>query len=780
MKRSAPLRLAPTSERSRFHFNVRKLLRTSAWFAVGAILTVLVYQVPAAHTVDVGWNDGFYVQGFADAANRWGVTTDDTGAERSYRWSQPASALIFPQIGLPARATLNWRAWRPPGSPPPRVRVLLNGTEELGVFAATGGWEQHSFEIGGGLLKPRDLFLSLVVEPPLERDGSLWGVQVDQASLTTARWPIIPYPAQALGGGLAALLAAIALHRRPRLLLVAVVAMQLLFLLSYRLQATPYPLRLLWPGLIGLWGAVAAGRYLESAALTHVERSGRSAERTWRYLPEVFALGLAAMWLVVFWWVGRSHVVLSVPGVEKDFRVFATRSEALVCPPGALLPDAHCVLRADGFYQLGYPFLLWLFRPLVDDNAFAAAQVVGLTSAVVLLYATYALGRALFGPPGGLLALLTVMLNRWTAEYTLLLGTDMPFAALWTLGLAVLVGARRSPRRALLAGALGGLAFMLRHPGLLLLPLGCAWLLWPLSANRAVTWRVDRQRLWLVAGFAGGFALASLPQLLVNLGDTGHLLYSQQAKNIWLAVYGNTDWGRWNEAANDVRLWDVIAHEPGRFVASWWGNLRAFWGTGAEDSAEFGRALALRLLSFPANLLALSGLLLWLVRGSPHERFLLVVSLLYTIGISVGFMLPRFSLPLVPIWALAATAAALAIWSHATVERSALRRVVAAAALLVMLLLAGSPSVGLRAVLEHQDPDAVAAVELIRRTLAPGERFVADLPPEDALGKYSAIAHLVVRDADPASDFKLSTTEGADDGAVVGRAGRYVLYRRSR
>lgn len=780
MKRSAPLRLAPTSERSRLHFNVRGLLRTSAWFVLGAILTVLVYQVPAAHTVDVGWNDGFYVQGFADAANRWGVTTDDTGAERSYRWSWPASALIFPQIGLPARATLNWRAWRPPGAPPPRVRVLLNGTEDLGVFTATGGWEQHSFAIGGGLLKPRDLFLSLVVEPPLEQDGSLWGVQVDQASLTTARWPIIPYPAQALGGALATLLAAIALHGRPRLLVVAVVAMQLLFLLGYRLQITPYPLRLLWPVFIGLWGAVAAGRYLESAAPSRLGHPDRLAERVRRYLPTVLALVLPAIWLVAFWWTGRSHVVLSAPGVEKDFRVFATRSEALLCPAGALLPDAHCVLRADGFYQLGYPFLLWLFRPLVAGNAFAAAQLVGLASAVVLLYATYGLGRALFGPPGGLLALLAVMLNRWTAEYTLLLGTDMPFAAIWTLGLAALLGARRSPRRALLAGALCGLAFMLRHPGLLLLPLGCAWLLLPLNANHPFTWRVDRPRRWLLAGFAAGFALASLPQMLVNLSDTGRLLYSQQAKNIWLAVYGNTDWGRWNEAANDVRLWDVVAHEPGRFVANWWGNLRAFWGTGAEDNTEFGRALALRLLSFPANLLALGGLLLWLVRGSRHERFLLVVSLLYTIGISVGFMLPRFTLPLVPISALAATAAALAIWSHATRARPALRRAAAAAGLLVVLLLAGSPSVGVRAVLDHQDPDAVAAVDLLRRALAPGERFAADLPPEDALGKYSAVAHLAARDDDPDPGVRLSTTDSADNGAVVGRAGRYVLYRRSR
>ena len=103
-----------------------------AWFVVGALLAALLYQVPARHVVTVGHNDEPYVQGFGEAANRWGVVTDTTGATEPLRWSGPNSALIFPQIGLPARITLRLRAWRPANTPLPQIRVLLNGREELG------------------------------------------------------------------------------------------------------------------------------------------------------------------------------------------------------------------------------------------------------------------------------------------------------------------------------------------------------------------------------------------------------------------------------------------------------------------------------------------------------------------------------------------------------------------------------------------------------------------------------------------------------------------------
>lgn len=753
------------------------------WFVVGAILAALLYQIPARHVVTVGRNDEAYVQGFGEAANRWDVVTDTTGATGPLRWSGPASALVFPQIGLPARVTLRLRAWRPPGTPPPQVRVLLNGREELGSFVASGDWEAHTFTIASGLAKPRDLFLQLGVDPLLELDGEQRGVQIDRAVLATAGWPIVPYPAQLLGAGIATLLAALVL-RRPRRILLASAVMGLLFLITYRLQISPYPLRALWEWLsiswLGLFMLRSVEQYVQTGDRTPRGHPVPAVPITWARVPDLLAVVLLLGWMVGIGRAGLSHVVLSLPGVEKDFRVFATRSEALGCPAGVDLTDAACVLRADGFYQLGYPLLLWLGRFVTSGNAFLAARLVAMGSGVLLLAGTYLLGRRLLGGFAGVLALLLVILNRWTSEYSLLLGTDMPFVAAWTLALLGLIIARRSRRHAFVAGLLCGVAFLLRHPGILLLPLGAALLLWP---ERLVTPETNgRWQVWrwdLVAILFAGWLFASSPQLIVNLVQQGRPLYSQQAKNIWLAVYGNTDWGRWGEASNDVSLWNVVVQAPARFFGNWWFNVRGFWGAGSEDTSEFGRAVAIRLLSFPANLLAFAGLALWLIRGNRRERFLLLAGILYITSVAVGFLLPRFALPLVPLWALAAAAVMQWLWLWATQEAGRLaRRAISAGLLLMLVLMLAAPGAGRRAVLDHQDPDQIAAVALVRRTLAPTDRLEARLPAEDFIHKYSAIAHLVVA-PNATARFVLSSAESdpPPDLPVAGRAGRYILYR---
>lgn len=770
VKRSTPLPLAATLGRAGSRRWVAGLLRILALLALGAALTALVYQIPARHVVRVGYDDAAYVQGFGEAVNRWGVNVDRTGVREPYRWSGSHAALLFPQIGLPARATLRWRAYRPSGAEHPIMRVLLNGREELGRFRATGDWEEHVFAIDGGLWKPRDLFLQIIVDPPLQVEGVARGAQVSRAVLETSGWPIRPYPAQLLGGAVATLLAACAV-RRPRFLALTVLAMQIAFLCCYRLQVSPYPLRLFWPLMIGGWAFVLAVRAWP--VLSQRGRSGWTERLAARAIGlEAVAVIAIAIWAAVLWAAGRAHTVLSLPGVENDFRVFATRSAALTCPPGAWQPDAGCVLRADGFYPLGYPFLLWMTRPLTEGNAFLAARAVALVSAVVLLAATYLLGRRLLGAAGGLLALSLVLLNRWTAQYGLLVGTDLPFAALWATALLVIVTAR-GHGSIFAAGLLGGLAFSVRHPGVLLLLIGVLSILWRRPRDAAAgRWQ---RVLWLAAGFL----LASLPQLIVNTLDTGNPLFSQQAKNIWLAVYGNTDWTRWGEASNDVSLRAVIAQDPARFFTSWWSNVAAFWGSGSGDLSEFGQALALRLLTFPANLLGLAGLALWLVRGDRRGRLLLAASVLYVAAIAVGFMLPRFVLPLLPVWAVAAVAAALRLGSRSNAARPAGRPPWAAATTLAVFLLlqTGAFPTGVRAVVDGQDQEMAAAVSLVRSVAGRGEHVVFDLQPGDTLGKYSAVAHLAASAGTPGTAYQLTTKSPPAGARLIGRAGRYALYR---
>jgi 4-amino-4-deoxy-L-arabinose transferase-like glycosyltransferase len=576
------------------------------------------------------------------------------------------------------------------------------------------------------------------------------------------------------------------------------------------------------------------------------------------------------VWIITVLLVAREHVTLSTPGVEKDFRVFALRSMQLIgqFPEGIADQRLDGVWRADGFYNLGYPFLLWLARPLTEDNPFLAARVVGALSGALLLGATWLLARRLLGHGPGLLALLVLALSPLTVQYALYVGTDMPFAAFCTLALALLVPTnderrttsdeRREPafersegtndtetgrpgdratgrhgdreiadRRLratdyrqmtflVLAGFAAGVAFLMRHPGMLLLPLG-----WLIIASHHAPRHSSRSRFPLPASrfplfaFTLAFLIAISPQLALNTAQTGELLYNRQAENVWLAVFAGSDWSRSGEAPEGISATGVALADPGRFLTNWWGNVRAYIGTGGEDTSEFGRAVQLRLLGFPANWLAIIGLLGWLllegkrqrVKGknsASEQRFtfyllpfslLIVWVVLYVLVVSIGLSLqPRFVLPLAPIYAIAAAWVIAQIptrWDTGAsrVRAFILPRAAAIASVLLIVMLMNGFAGGARYVLDNQPSDHIAAIQLVHSTLAPNERLIVRATPDDSLGKYSAIAHRVVPAPDTNDPAALRATKAAyvlwsdalgpapEMGQAVGRAGLYTLYR---
>lgn len=828
----------------------RALARASLAALLGALLLVLAYQLPVAHHVDIGGLDAAYVQGFYDPERSppGQPRADLAGSDGSARWTQASSYLLFPQAGLPAQITLRLRGPQRAG-PPPQLTVLLNGATELGRVPLTSAWQEHTFPIAGGLLKPNDVLIELRA-PTAQLDPSdprEVGALLDWATYRVGPPPVLPYPPQLAYGALAAGLLYLVLRsftaasrqgdegtRRqanhplvslsPRLLvwLAGAVGLGLAFLALYRLQpAYPYPLLRLLPAVDALLAALLALRY------------GPALARRWPALPDLLALGGVGAWLLAVLSVAQRHTTLSVPSAENDFRVFALRSAHLAAqfPAGTTDPALDGVLRADGFYNLGYPLLLWLARPLFSDNPFLAARAIAALSGALLLLAGWLLARRLQGRGPALLALLLLALSPLVVQQALYVGTDMPFAALCTLALALLFSKQSAvsnrqedcllltadcrPNRlrwVVPAGLLAGLAFLVRHPGLLLLPFG--WL---------VIGRDARSRPALLA-FTLAFALAAAPQLAVNLRDTGRPLFSQQAKNIWQAVFGAGDWGRWAEAQNDIRLGQVLAQDPARFLANWWNNLRGFVGTGGEDPREFGQAAQLRLLGFPANWLAVAGLLGWLLGAgarqkvagkstnteppppNPH-RLLLAWLALYVAAVSVGLAWQgRFALPLAPIYATAAAWLAVRVGSARTntsrirnlecysaehegheghkdtihsstplrdlralrgylkgmVTRSALlgAHLPLLAGLMLLPLLWGGWRSGAEYVLRArpagaadqpgQPADELAVLAALQARLQPGERWLLRAPPGVPIGKYSALAHLAV--PAPASD----------------------------
>jgi 4-amino-4-deoxy-L-arabinose transferase-like glycosyltransferase len=835
--------------------NVARLLLA---MALGALLLALVYQIPVTHTVDIGGYDSAYVQGFYDPERQAGLDHFElAGSDGSARWTRASSYLLFPQAGLPAQLTLRLRGWRAAG-PPPSVQVLLNGAIVLGEFRAGADWEDHTFQIDGGLLKPNDVVIEIRAETARvgENDPRQAGVLLDRATFHSGPAPITPYPPQLLYGALAAgLLYALLAYSgsgepasgrtgddvlptrplaHPPTRIWGYVALGLLalsgaFLALYRAQPPyPYPLLRLLPALDGVLAALLLIRH------------GPALARRAPALPDVLAIGGVGTWIGATLWAARDHVVLSVPGAEKDFGVFARRSAHLpgVFPAGINDAGLDGVLRADGFYNLGYPLLLWLARPFTSDNPFLAARLIAALSGGLLLLAGWWLARRMLGRGAALLALFILGLSPLVVQYGLYLGTDMPFAAACALALALLVGRRTTDDRrpttmvghpylvVVLAGLAAGAAFLIRHPGLLLLPFG--WLvLWRSSESRvksselpAQNAEIKTQNSKLILFYTLAVMLAISPQMYVNLRDTGQPFYNQQAKNVWQGVFGDGDWGRWAATANDITLGGVIAQDPARFLTNWWANVRSYFGTGGEDMREFGQATQLRLLSFPANWLSIVGLLGWIVLGfwrlthreqesrrpgsqetTPDTRHssLIIWIVLYVLAISVGLApQARFFLPLAPVYALAAAWAITRVrpasdpqplalgegtdrtarirWNLARLNGQSLPLI---AGIVLLALLWGGFAGGAAYVTRVRTPaddnapgqpaDEVAAAKLVLQSLRGDQRLVLQ-PPQGSLdglslGKYSAIADRVV------------PTPAADDLAALRATGADYLLR---
>lgn len=666
---------------------VRSWIGMSGWAVLAALIITLLCQIPAQQIFDVGRNDAGIEQGFADPE------VGLAGSDGMVRRLTPVAALRLPQIGAPATVTLRWYAAA--GTP---LWVQVNDHPPV-QWIARGEWVEQTVVISGGWWKAVDVVVRLTAPTATE---PIWLDQV----IVRATPPVWPYPAQV---GYAALIGALAsrlLVSRPRWQpLVAVISYGGVWLLLYRLS--PYPLLYLPP----VTAASLMAGWLIWRWPTFSTRWPRWAT------PGLVGVGMV-LWIAWLWPAMQAHVTLVRPGVENDFRVFATRDTLAT------------IFQADGFYNLGYPLLLWLVRPLTHDNPFLAARLIGLISGGLLIGAGYLLARCMLGSGPALLAASILALSGLVTQYSLLIGSDMPFAVAFTLAVAVILRIRSdSPwGMSLAAGMLAGAAFLLRHPGLLVALWG-AVILW---------WLADRRAVMV---FTLGWILAAAPQLIVNTVQTGQPLFNQQAKNIWLAVYANTDWGRWYEAPNDISLAEVVSRDPLRFFTNWSRNFIGFIGAGAEDVSEFGRAEQLRLLGWPANWLAIGGLALasWQAwYRKVDRRWLAIIALigLYVAVIAMAFILPRFFLPLAPLYAVAAAWLSTRLWQS--------QRQLVAGALALIVILAPGPITTVNTVLGAQPADEVAAVALVQQVV-PGQdaRVVAAIPDRLPLAKYSAIAHLI-------------------------------------
>ena len=683
------------------------------WACLAGIVIVLLYQAPVRRTFDIGGNDAGVVQGFAEPERF--PTSEGSGFDGLVRRVLPTAALRFPQLGTPAAVTMRWLA-------PTGVPVVVQINDELRVqLVAQGQWEEQTVVLTGGWRKAFDTVVR-ITSPAADQ------ILLDRIEITVLP-PVWPHPAQLLYAGLVGVLCGVLFAGQPRWQpVLTIVGYGIGWLLLYR--DSPYPLIYLPPISVAVLGAATLVRYWPIVVTRWPQWA-----TPWLV---VCLIGSWVSWLLP---AMQAHVTLARPGVENDFRVFATRD------------TLSTIFQADGFYNLGYPLLLWLVRPFTHDNPFLAARLIALVSGGILIGAGYWLARCFLTPTPSLLAAGFLALSGLVTQYSLLVGSDMPFAALMTLAVAVTlrVNTRTHAALALFGGALAGAAFLLRHPGLILL-------LW----GGITVWYSAGWRMAIL--FGTGFVLAASPQLTVNILQTGQPLFNQQAKNIWLAVYANTDWSRWNEVPNSITLHEVIGRDPLRFLGNWGRNVIGFIGAGAEDVSEFGRADQLRLLGWPVNWLAIGGLVIagWLAWQKRADRRWFAISGLigvYVVVIATAFILPRFFLPLAPLYAVAAAWAMQQLWRG--------QRQLLIATLIIAILLSVGPGAAVQAVLSAQPPDEVAAVALVRQSLPTDNvSIVAAIPDRLPLAKYSAIAHLI--------KFRVPVTVTANELQAI--AADYLLW----
>jgi hypothetical protein len=204
---------------------------------------------------------------------------------------------------------------------------------------------------------------------------------------------------------------------------------------------------------------------------------------------------------------------------------------------GAAMRDSDVQVGPDG-YPWGYPLLLAVVGAVSDWNL-TALKLIGAASALLVLAATYLLGRSSLGV--GLattIAVLVAFQPRLLVESSFL-GSDYPFVALATLALALtLMQARRrtdgfgwSSRVMVAVALLGTAAYAVRSNGLVI----------PATYLAMVALDAMRQRAAAGAALRHGLAFAALSAALLGAysvalpdGSLSHAQYLSFDPAVWM------------------------------------------------------------------------------------------------------------------------------------------------------------------------------------------------------------------------------------------------------
>ena len=426
--------------------------------------------------------------------------------------------------------------------------------------------------------------------------------------------------------------------------------------------------------------------------------------------------GAAALYVVICAVLSFGYWSVGGYGVETD---------AL----GGYLPETQNLLNGkftplDGFKGPGYHLAVAAVGLFVRD-LFWAAKIIALVAAGAVLVLLFRLASRHLGRAVGWVAVLIVATNAQFVLYTIQVGTDMYFLAL-AVGTAVFLLERRTAWRALFAGALAGLAYLTRYNGLFLVVGGLGIML--LADRESVGLRA---RLLRTGAFFAAVCAAILPWSLFTWSRGVGFFYNQNHLNIAYELYGR-----------DVVSWDQ------------------FWAYFSPAFTSFGDVLGANPGRFAKMVLANSAEHLWLdwrlVLVAGEGRWVVPVAILWGLTLGVGLVLvlrryrwsawpsvflgllaygvlvpvfygERFSLPMVPVYAVLVAAAV--VWMAREVRQPYVVRFAPAAAFVVFLWAGGRATFSaVEGLLANSPQDVELIAQTIDHTLPKGERILARKP----------------------------------------------------
>jgi 4-amino-4-deoxy-L-arabinose transferase-like glycosyltransferase len=275
--------------------------------------------------------------------------------------------------------------------------------------------------------------------------------------------------------------------------------------------------------------------------------------------PAVIAIALVLAFALVVTWIGSQRRVGNYVKETDFYHLYAPDADRLL---------AGSAPRHTNNTGPVYPLILALLYPVTGDH-FASGKAVSILAALVTALTAFKLFRGLFGAAIGLLGLVFVLTGTDFVRFAVQATTDMLFLAVAVP--AVLVASSRAGtlgRRAVLAGALSGLAYLVRYAGVFLGP-ACLFAL----ARRETGDRAARLRA--VGLFVAGALLVISPWLIASERIHGTPFYHRTYLMMAIAAYGlprDLD-GLYDAGARFGSVAEVVGREPVAFAAQYVRNL---------------------------------------------------------------------------------------------------------------------------------------------------------------------------------------------------------------